>query len=283
MLRAYPQALVKQLNLPQHQRFTGSDIYAQFNSAAKFHFPGDPTPMAAGQSDFLFVVLHEMIHGLGFTSSWDDYVNQAPSALTPGISGASTREGFVFSGFVENAFDRFLVETATNAPVSARTAALNKIFSGPSTTFASLQAFTTAVQASDIFKTNAGEMFRLSTTAQSLAFVTAGKQKLSLETSLSPYQPGSSVSHADLKTFSDTRFRVDPGVSLADAVQKGEGGPLGPTLLGVLESLGYATKANPNPIFRVRSSANPTAAPGRRLTLAALVFVILAGSFLFSP
>lgn len=287
MLRAYPQALVRQMNLPQHPAFTGSDIFAQFNSKARFHFPEDTGPMGAGQSDFLFVVLHEMAHGLGFTSSWDDYLNDTPLALTPGINGGSSGAQFAFGGFVENIFDRFVIETATNTPLSARTAALNNAF--PTSNFASSQAFFAALQASPVFKANSPQVFKLSTTAGSLAFVTNNKARMTLETSLNPYQPGSSVSHADLKTFSDTsdflmRFRVDPGTSLADAVNRGKGGPLGPLLLGVLESLGYATKANPNPLFKVRqggwahASVTPSLLVPAISSLAVLAAATLSGA-----
>src|SRR6185369_7868264 len=75
--RIYPQALVKQLNRQDHPEFLGYDILALFNSEANYWFEEYDKGGKIGQDqfDFLFVVVHELIHGLGFTTGWGDYIN----------------------------------------------------------------------------------------------------------------------------------------------------------------------------------------------------------------
>ncbi|RGB43137.1 hypothetical protein C1646_782277 [Rhizophagus diaphanus] len=82
-VRLYPQALYKQMNLPDHPQFGPNEIEAIFNANMSYWFEGDPLPMGFKQADMLYVVLHELIHGLGFTNSWNDYFNL--QALTPYI------------------------------------------------------------------------------------------------------------------------------------------------------------------------------------------------------
>ncbi|CAB4399068.1 unnamed protein product [Rhizophagus irregularis] len=74
-VRLYPQALYKQMNLPDHPQFGPNEIEAIFNANMSYWFEGDPLPMGFRQADMLYVVLHELIHGLGFINSWNDYFN----------------------------------------------------------------------------------------------------------------------------------------------------------------------------------------------------------------
>ena len=69
------------MDLPEHPQIAPYDIQAIFNSKMDYWFEGDPVPMLATQIDILYVVLHELVHGLGFVSSWDDYLEI--QALTP--------------------------------------------------------------------------------------------------------------------------------------------------------------------------------------------------------
>src|SRR5256885_1016179 len=44
-MRLYPQALFRQLNLPEHPEFGPNDIQAVFNSNVTYWFEGDPLPI----------------------------------------------------------------------------------------------------------------------------------------------------------------------------------------------------------------------------------------------
>jgi hypothetical protein len=80
-IRLYPQALYKQTNLPEHPQFGPNEIEAIFNANMSYWFDGDPLPMGIKQADMLYVVIHELIHGLGFINAWNDYFGL--QALTP--------------------------------------------------------------------------------------------------------------------------------------------------------------------------------------------------------
>ncbi|GES99382.1 hypothetical protein GLOIN_2v1613585 [Rhizophagus clarus] len=98
----YPQALVKQLSFERYPEFGPFDISAKFNSEVNYWFEGNKLPIKSDQTDFILIVLHEFIHGLGFISR---------------IS---------FNGFVENIFDKYLIflpsgEYASNIAVKINT------------------------------------------------------------------------------------------------------------------------------------------------------------------
>ncbi|CAG8531253.1 2423_t:CDS:2 [Paraglomus occultum] len=262
-VRLYPQALVKQQTSDPSINFGAYDIVALFNSEANFWFQGDGA-IQHTQSDFLFVILHELVHGLGFTSSWDDYINITPEALTPDVS-ITSKGGQQTIGFTEYAFDKYMVLSQTGQRMSEITAQLNQ--------FSASSGATTVQQFGRAFKNSpqyslAVQMFRNATTRNAMVFLPAGQSDISqaviLETSLAPYQQGSSVSHVDYNTYTDTpdflmRYLQDRGVSLGDAIVQGgnyTGGSIGPKLKLVLESLGYATQDNPNPYRPAPSSSD---------------------------
>ncbi|CAG8804619.1 15109_t:CDS:2, partial [Racocetra persica] len=77
-----------------------------------------------------------------------------------------------------------------------------------------------------------------------------------LETGISPFRVGASISHVDEKLFNSSDFLMTfeqvLGRTLEDSIAAGgsEGGKekaIGPKLLAILETLGYPTPNNPNP------------------------------------
>lgn len=331
--RFYPQALVKQFQFPNPPSFAQYDIQAQFNSEGDFWFESDGKSIQPQQSDFLFVILHELIHGLGFTSSWEDYINTVPTALTPEmvIQQDPTTGAVQFAGFIEFAFDRYIViPSLSNYPATNVTTQLNQFAGGPGAQFANEQALYTAFRQSSQYGL-AKQMLYHATNAKDLAFVpllltsTSSAETLSvssaalssaeesplatpsvgannanskrsikrhshrpnqirdssspstdppspfptplsravestsgpfiLETSLNPLQVGSSISHCDYITYSNTsdflmRYLQDRGKTLGQSIHMGGDsslGPIGPLLRQTLESLGYASSNNPNP------------------------------------
>lgn len=66
-----PQALVRQIFPPEKlsAQLEPFDIVADFNSDFNFHFPSDLTTISnTTKQDFIWVAVHELIHGLGFTA-----------------------------------------------------------------------------------------------------------------------------------------------------------------------------------------------------------------------
>ncbi|KAK9717292.1 hypothetical protein K7432_006334 [Basidiobolus ranarum] len=259
--RSFPQALLKQKGLTKHPKFSPYDIIATFNSDVDFWFEGDGA-IKTTQSDFLFVIIHELIHGLGFSSAWMDYINDIPQSLTPNILISNSSDLYVFAGFIENVFDKFLVEYPSLRPLTEVTNTLNSFASGPGTIFHHEEEFSKMFSSSTQSK-EASRMLNLATTGRTLAFLpkntTGSSTPIILETSLNPYVQGSSISHFDFKTYSNTadflmRYMEDRGVSLKTSIEKtGDyiGGPVGPQLRLVLQSLGYTINPDPKPILEI--------------------------------
>ncbi|KAG9301726.1 hypothetical protein G9A89_002958 [Geosiphon pyriformis] len=253
--RLYPQALVKQFGYDTHLEFRPYDILAFFNSKMNFWFDSDPNPIKSTQVDFLSVIIHELMHGLGFGSGWDNYLGNETKALIPYPLNILENDCIQF---IEEAFDQYMIVIPQNRIVTSYTDILNKFSDNSCTGFSSFESFRDAFEKSPQYDT-AKTMFNHSITKNSLGFLPRGtkdiKDAIILETGLGTYQKGSSISHLDYKTYTHSndflmRFMQDKGVSLQDAILAGgnyKGGAIGPKLKMVLETLGYATQDNPNP------------------------------------
>ncbi|RUS17573.1 hypothetical protein BC937DRAFT_89788 [Endogone sp. FLAS-F59071] len=260
--RYYPQALVKQLNISNHPAYGPYDITSMFNADASFWF-NDDGPIAPNQSDFLWVIIHEFMHGLGFYSNWNDYLDFTPTALTPDLTQFDTNLAspaiingpVTFNGFYESAFDKHMVFVPNLTFTTTLTRQLDTFDGGIGTKYADVNSYYTAFMTSVQF--NQGiQMLQICTTARDLGFMpyngSTTEDVLILETSLKPFLEGSSISHVDLNTYSTTSdflmvYLQEPGFTLQQAIARGGGGPIGPRLLRVLSSLGYATFDNPTP------------------------------------
>jgi hypothetical protein len=197
------------------------------------------------------------MHGLGFYSGWNEYVST--HALTPDPSPFLANQLILMinpstsaihpNQFLESAMDRLLRvikvdDKASSKPISDYTRQLNKLQAGSITELVNLPEFAPAK-----------DMSRFSTLPGSLGLeIYSQNNPIILETSLEPFQPGSSISHVSYDNYSHTpdflmRFMQDRGLTLAEAVQQGGGsGPIGPLLLRVFEEIGYATVDNPDTI-----------------------------------
>ncbi|KAK9762189.1 hypothetical protein K7432_012312 [Basidiobolus ranarum] len=227
----------------------------------------DERAMQQNQSDFLFVIIHELIHGLGISSSWMDYIHDTAQALTPNVLVSATTELYIFGGFVENMFDKFLVEYPSLRPLTETVDLLDRFASGPGTIFGSEGEFNRTFYYSPQYRL-ASRMLNLATTPRTLAFLpqnATSNEPIILETSLNPYIPGSSISHFDFRTFTNSpdflmRFMEDRGVSLEEDVVRGGsylGGPIGPQLISILETLGYVINPDPRPLSEFFSPVPP--------------------------
>ncbi|CAG8482211.1 11288_t:CDS:10 [Diversispora eburnea] len=274
--RLYPQALVKQFNFTNHPEFNDDDIIAMFNAGANFWFENDG-PIKPNQANFHTVILHELFHGLGFTSSYRDHVNNAldmkSDALSPiPVLTFETEEPtlldpVLFEGFAESIFDRFVMvlpdtSDPTGTPPTSFTNFTNQLnnFGPPNTNFSTANDFFNELMASPEWTNVAKYLFKKATLEKSMMFVPRDVDIVDgtfLETSLNPYAPGSSISHVSEAVYSDTsdflmRFALEPGLTIDDLIISGgnfSGGAVGPRLISIMNSLGYATADNPNPII----------------------------------
>lgn len=180
-----------------------------------------------------------------------------------GSSFTATPQGGTFSGFQQFAFDKYIIETARNVSLgeaakyiiaaASSTAALQNVALTPGAT----SPFGQALQSSAAFP-ESKRILSLASIPNSLKFqvINGGTTPIALflETSLSPYRQGSSISHAAAQTSNNTpdflmRFSLESGITLSQIVRKiGKGnrfGPVGPNLLGVMATLGYSVRQTP--------------------------------------
>ncbi|ORX96138.1 hypothetical protein K493DRAFT_371364 [Basidiobolus meristosporus CBS 931.73] len=257
-VRMYPQALLKQKGLRIHPEYNKDDIIALFNSDINFWFEDDEKPINSTQNDFLFAVIHEMMHGFGVNTDWMDHFNSPASILTPMPLFNQTEDGLIFSGFFESAFDQYLIEFPSLEPLSSHTQALNQA-TKPGTFYLNEEDFLAALTNSTVYKL-VERMKRLAVTRDSIVFLAKHKQKqkdehIFLETSLKPFIPGSLITHFDYQTYTNTsdflmRFTQMYGESLLHDIRLGGDyltGPIGPKLTSLLETLGYEINLNPRP------------------------------------
>jgi hypothetical protein len=221
-----------------------------------YWFEGDPLPMTLRQVDLLYVVVHELTHGLGFSNSWNDYLNI--QALTPAmgdVSGSPT--GGSQTQFFEFVFDRSMVLIPSGTPLTSLADQLNQF---KTSTASSEQEFISAFRASPQFQI-ASDLFKNATTHGSIGFLTTpnvppNKQLtpdqiqndvVILETSLVPFVPSSSIGHVDFQTYLNTSdflmmYTYPPGETLDQMMSRAgstkKTGPMGPKLRNLLGSLG---------------------------------------------
>lgn len=201
------------------------------------------------------------MHGLGFYSGWNEYIG--PQMITPDPSPFLANQFMLSinpgttaihpSQFLESAMDRLLTDHQRHS-LSETTRKLNQI------NVESLEALVQdpgfqQVQGISGFSTKPGTL--------GIQLLKDKKSWIMLETSLRPFQPGSSISHVDYSEYTDTpdflmRFMQDRGLSLDEAVKRGGGkSPMGPLLLKIFEEMGYATVNQPKnipPLMLFRSS-----------------------------
>lgn len=125
--RVYPQALTRQFtNLPSFFNFAEYDIQAKFNSEASFWFSEDEGSVPTTSTDFNYVVLHELFHGLGIVSAWQDYIGQGYLTPDPNLEQDENSNAYVFSGFLETAYDRFLYDPTAGQYLTLQTRQMDR-------------------------------------------------------------------------------------------------------------------------------------------------------------
>ncbi|KAJ3159301.1 hypothetical protein HDU86_001904 [Geranomyces michiganensis] len=282
----YPTALARQ-HAPLDLADIEYDIAASFNSEPLWWFPtvedpiGDPDspsmdaekqwslqwgnrsdpPLALRgvMYDFEQIVLHELLHGLGFISSWYPYLTETsilPAA--PLIDSLGTVVGlskpYLFNKWMAHIANRTWMSTyetqilTYGRDVSARMAN-GTLATRPGTWQHAFQQTPAYTIATDLFTSAA-------TKSGAVAFyyprlrITRDPTAPPLELRYAvlftsrEYEPGSTFSHSDASTHKGTRnFLMRPygtaGVGLDGVVPRGE--PIGEVVQGVLGALGYAT------------------------------------------
>ncbi|ORZ25872.1 hypothetical protein BCR42DRAFT_16364 [Absidia repens] len=267
--RMYPQATLKQFTqLKPKPQWLEYDIIAQFNSDNNWYYSDDLNNIQQTQTDLLRTILHEMVHGLGFVSSWSDdlyqrfepYVDDLTPFLTPMLlippeqlqtiaQNEDTNEGNQpFWGFVECPLDKFMVYHSV--PMPTITNLLNN-WGDANVLYNTIYDMVNGWIDSDLHL-YAQSAYHGSTTPQDIAIALPGRSNtLLMETSLVPFVDGSTLSHVDYSSYHNTAdylmtYTTKPGVAVSAMKESFSTGPLGPELLQVLASLGYRIQSSPS-------------------------------------
>lgn len=269
MTRLYPQPLLKQYtNISVKPSWTPYDIEAQFNNEINWYFVNNDDPIQSSQTDFLRNVVHELIHGLGFMTSWSDDFYQAMSLLfdsgklepfiTPTLLAQTSNHQLMsdysshqpFWGFAEFPFDKYIhYKTNSNSYTSftSTTQQLNH-FSGSNATFRNMVDLANAWYASDEY-TSSKRLYTKAVTFLDVLAVIDNEPLLFLETSVNPFSSGSSLCHVDQSQYLNTTeylmvYLANAGIDIYQLDQMFPQGPLGPKLLKVMATLGYRVKVS---------------------------------------
>jgi hypothetical protein len=216
---------------------------------------------------FQYVTYDRIMHGLGFISSWADYLSPiTPSTLTPQIAlgNPTSQDGVEFEGFVEYAYDRLMSFTnypgvfATNlsAEMINDFGNLGSNFTND-TVLGSAFLSSSARKLGDYMEGNATERGAIqqapvipNPSPATLQSNSTPGPPITLETSFNPFASGSSLNHVDGDMYVSTqdflmRFSTPTGKTLLQFIQDyGNSsdptyGPFGPGLRYILAGIGY--------------------------------------------
>lgn len=272
--RLYPQALVKQFRFTNDIPFDSYDISALFNADISWWYPYDSSTSITNSEDFVSTIAHEIVHGLGFMSAWNDYFGilvdgKAITSVQPYMEFAQASNGNKrFVGFFGMALDRLMYEFPTGKPNSDRIAAINQFHIADSSAdwqtfynsiirnFESSSQYSLATAFLKMATNQVGTLALQPIKADTDPFQNDGK--LWLETRLRTWQSGSSLSHVAQATYNASS---DFLMCYSDYGRKTyiqrindsgniTGNLIGPRLLNTFELLGYPTKRTPAPLYR---------------------------------
>ncbi|CAI2171993.1 15385_t:CDS:2 [Funneliformis geosporum] len=257
--RLYPQALVKQFQFPRNPKFNEFDIDAEFNTKFPLWFE-ESGPIQQFEYDFFYVMIHELMHGLGFFSFWIQAFPDVPAlipAIVPKFSETvNPKEKILNSDLIvkESALDKSMIFLSDGSPVSSVTKYLSDFMiknpgrSDPFEKFGDKEIKMLT------------DMYTLANTPKSLGILPRGSKNfvtdaVILETAIEPFIQGSSISHVDLTTYLNTSdflmmWKAVNGKTIEDLIKDGgnyPGGVIGPKLKSILETIGYSSEENPNP------------------------------------
>ncbi|KAI9092589.1 hypothetical protein DFS34DRAFT_652878 [Phlyctochytrium arcticum] len=275
----YPQALMKQLRPDKGLDMAKYDILADFNSDFDFWFRASGTPIQANQTDFEFVVAHELTHGLGWDSSlvpynvlYKDYGQSKTLYVAPGLYFHGVpAEPIVDNWMPLTAFDSLIKVGASQQPLEELTAPLYdfwpKYSSGIDVT---LRDFIASFERSgDPFQAAAKIHDLITQSPSPQPGLRIGSTTIYATTRAGTYEPGSSLTHIDLSYNTTQDFLMVPSMGgmvgkslqqLIDSQNKG-GGIYGPHALEVLRALGWESdkevviSTNKDPAIRTSSNS----------------------------
>ncbi|KAI7859856.1 hypothetical protein BDC45DRAFT_474726 [Circinella umbellata] len=274
--RMYPQALLKQYhNLAKSVDWYEYDMNAYFNSEITWYYEDDGNPIKENETDLLLTIIHEFVHGLGFVSAWSDdtyerfsmYDSTMKKFLTPmplnppnelpEVSAVIDSEEGVqpYWGFVDFPLDKLLY--GNKYPLTLTTQVLNE-WGNSNVMFANILDMVNDWLNGKNFREQAEAVYQMATERGGIKIMIDNVEIMVLETSLSPFQDGSSLTHVDQSTYATTDdylmcYSAMRGISLNNLSKFHPLGPLGPSLVRVLAKLGYFIQPSYNQHVNIKT------------------------------
>ena len=223
----------------------------------------------------LLTIIHEFVHGLGFVSAWSDdtyerfsmYDSTMKRFLTPmplnppnelpEVSAVMNSEAGVqpYWGFVDFPLDKLLY--GNKYPLTLTTQLLNEWGNG-NIMFANILDMVNDWINGNSFREQAEAIYQMAVKRGDITIMIDDVEIMVLETSLSPFQDGSSLTHVDESIYATTDdylmcYSAMRGISLNDLSKSHPLGPLGPSLVRVLAELGYFIQPSYNQYVNVKT------------------------------
>jgi len=264
----YPQALLRQLNivsdLPDFQSY---DITAEFNADVNWYFEEDEDDrIDDDQHDFFYVATHELIHGLGFISSWRTLLDLQFEYLTPRAKvGVARGEDIIMGWYQMQIFDKYIQLNKTGTYLKDMG---KKIMSYENTgEMIKQDPWLDGFHSSESGQV-AQEVYDLATSGKNVFSIKSIDNDLItyLQTIKSKFVAGTCMGHIDNDEYTNKpdfllRPYVPKGEDVDDLIEKGSFSYLskeekkhkelwnktafGPHLLAILETIGWPTKYHP--------------------------------------
>jgi hypothetical protein len=199
--------------------------------------------MTSSQYDFFSTIAHELIHGLGFASSLNTYLDSDTTIVSPCMLEKFDSNGeTIFLPFV---LDRLIVTSKDKKSIGPLFADYSKLSIKNSNNNEGKVKKHLNESTSDTLK----KLANLTTTPESLSLLLANGETLILNTKDSPFMPGTSVSHVDDTKYTGTkeylmvsRFKGGDVFQLIDDNPDWDTYPYGPRLVEVMGEIGYTLK-----------------------------------------
>lgn len=261
----YPQPLVKQMD--DVGIYLATDITSDFNSDYSFYFSGDPV-IEDGQIDFEYVVIHELIHGLGFATAFQKYFSLVAKViddqdfLSPGLS-------LINNTYVSNwrsiqIFDKNVVSTVNDVSLNTYNNDIMK-FTSTSGLISPLQYHNEFIRSVGPYQAAKRVLEVASNKTGSLVFQTSEGDRINLYTKENEFLQGTSIAHlSDEFKFSPDFIMISDVSPLQGKTismmydeygkdEKGnryEYGAIGPNVLKILKEIGWEISEPPENIFK---------------------------------
>ncbi|OUM61723.1 hypothetical protein PIROE2DRAFT_12223 [Piromyces sp. E2] len=265
----YPQALLRQLNIVSDDKpdFQNYDITAEFNSDVNWYFEeNEDDRIDDDQHDFLYVAVHELIHGLGFISSWKTPLSMDFHYLTPRAKmGVARNEDVILGWYQMQIFDKYIQFNKSGLYLKDMG---KKIMQYEN----SGEMIRQDAWLEGFHKSEAGqvaqEVYDLATAGKNVFSITSEENNLVtfLQTFENKFLVGTCMGHLDNDEYTNKpdfllRSYVPKGEDIDDLIQKGSYSYLskeeksrkdqwqktafGPHLISVMETIGWPTKYHP--------------------------------------